>query len=128
MSLIRTQTKGIYGSLTGNILQTVQLGGSLLIPDNISVETPATVRVSADMERLANKVSMHASYIKGGLTDLGDAFKFDSRSLAKVRFIYHMNKFLATGVDYYYYWEQRENGEFKATRYVMPYFGVNIQF
>lgn len=129
LSLANVQkTKGIYGSLTGNILQIVQLGGSLLIPDEISVETPATVRVSADLERLANKFSMHASYIKGGLTDLGDAFTFDERSLAKVRFIYHMNKFLATGVDYYYYWEQKENGNFKATRYVMPYFGVSIQF
>lgn len=119
---------GTYGSLTGHILQTVQLGGSLLIPDQITAETPATVRVSADVERLAEKFSMHASYIKGDLTDLGDAFTFDSRSLAKVRFIYHMNKFLATGVDYYYYWEQRENGEYKATKYVMPYFGVSIQF
>lgn len=119
---------GIYGSLTGNILQTVQLGGSLLLPDKVSAATPATVRVSADLERLANKFSMHASYIKGGLDDLGDAFTFDQRSLAKVRFIYHMNKFLATGVDYYYFWEENENGNLKATRYVMPYFGVSIQF
>jgi hypothetical protein len=120
---------GIYGSLTGHILQTVQLGGSLLLPDNISTETPATVRVSADLERFADKFSMHASYIKGGLDDLGDAFTFDSRSLAKVRFIYHMNRFLATGVDYYYYWEQQgESGNYKAVRYVMPYFGVSIQF
>lgn len=119
---------GIYGSLTGHILQTVQLGGSLLLPDKVSAQTPATIRVHADLERLADKFSMHASYIKGGLDDLGDAFTFDERSLAKVRFVYHMNKFLATGVDYYYYWEEREDGQFKATKYVMPYFGVSIEF
>lgn len=119
---------GIYGSLTGNILQTVQLGGSLLLPDKVSAATPATVRVSADLERLANKFSMHASYIKGDLDDLGDAFTFDERSLAKVRFVYHMNKILATGIDYYYFWEENERGNFRATRYIMPYFGVSIQF
>ncbi len=64
------QVSGIYGSLTGHILNKVQIGGSLLLPDNISAETPATVRVNADLERLADKVSMNASYIKGGLTDL----------------------------------------------------------
>ncbi|MFY0598648.1 MAG: hypothetical protein JXR03_03180 [Cyclobacteriaceae bacterium] len=120
--------KGTYGSLTGHILQVVQLKGSLLLPDKVSAETPATVRISADLERLANKFSMHASYVKGGLDDLGDAFSFDERSLAKLRFIYHLNKFLATGVDYYYYWEPNEEGQLKATRYVMPYFGVSIQF
>jgi hypothetical protein len=119
---------GIYGSLTGQVLNTVKIGGSLLLPDNITAETPATVRVNADLDRLANKISVNASYIKGGLTDLGDAFKFDDKSLAKVRFIYHMNKFLATGVDYYYYWEQQpDSGGYKATRYIMPYFGVSIK-
>ena len=96
------EMSGIYGSLTGHILQKVQLGGSLMLPDNISEETPATVRVNADIDRLGDKVSMHASYIKGNLSTLEDAFTFDERSLAKIRFIYHMNKFLAVGMDYFW--------------------------
>lgn len=128
-SLIGIEKKqGIYGSLTGQILQKVQLGGSLLIPDNISDSSPAVVQVHADMERLANKFSMHASYIKGNLGDLKDAFKFDERSLAKMRFIYHMNRFLATGVDYYWAFTATGDGSYKATKYVMPYVGVSIAF
>lgn len=119
---------GFYGSLTGQILQKVQIGGALMVPDQISATTPALVRVNADMERLADKISIHASYIKGNLDDLGDAFTFDDRSLAKVRFIYHMNKFLAAGVDYYWAFTQVEGGQYKATKYVMPYFGLSIQF
>ena len=66
---------GIYGSLTGHILQKVELGGSLLIPDEISDTSPAVVQVRGNMERLADKYSIYASYVKGNLTDLGDAFK-----------------------------------------------------
>lgn len=119
---------GIYGSLTGHVLQKVQLGGSLLIPDDITETSPAVVQVRADLERLADKFSFHGSYIKGNLTDLGDAFKFDERSLAKMRFIYHMNSFLATGLDYYWAFTPVADGSYQATKYVMPYFGVSIDF
>ncbi len=129
LSLVGTEKmSGIYGSLTGHVLQKVQLGGSLLIPDEISDTSPAVVQLRADMERLANKFSFHGSYIKGNLTDLGDAFKFDERSLAKMRFIYHMNSFLATGVDYYWAFTPTADGSYEATKYVMPYIGVSIQF
>lgn len=128
-SLVGTEKmSGIYGSLTGHVLQKVQIGGSLLLPDDISDTSPAVVQVRADLERLADKFSFHGSYIKGNLTDLGDAFKFDERSLAKMRFIYHMNSFLATGVDYYWAYTPSSDGSYKATKYVMPYIGVSIQF
>lgn len=129
LSLISAEKKkGIYGSLTGHVLQKVIIGGSLMIPDDISDRSPAVVRVHADMERLADKFSFHGSYIKGNLSDLGDAFSLDERSLAKLRFIYHMNKFLATGIDYYYAFTQVDDGSYKVTKTVMPYFGVSISF
>ncbi|CAN0169219.1 unnamed protein product, partial [Chrysoparadoxa australica] len=117
-----------YGSLQGHILPKVQLGGSLMIPDEISEEAPAVVRLNADLERLADKVSLHASYIKGNLATLKDAFIFDENSLAKIRFIYHMNKFLAVGMDYYWAFAPADDGSYKATRYISPYFGLSIAF
>ncbi len=119
---------GIYGSLQGHILNKVQLGGSLLLPDDISDTAPAVVRLNADIDRLGDKVSIHGSYIKGNLSTLKDAFKLDERSLAKVRFIYHLNKFLAAGVDYYWAFAPTADGSFKATQYFSPYFGVSIKF
>ncbi|XOV95074.1 MAG: hypothetical protein ACFHWX_10255 [Bacteroidota bacterium] len=119
---------GIYGSLQGHILHKVQLGGALMIPDEISAESPAVVRLNADLERLADKVSLHANYIKGNLATLKDAFTFDENSLAKVRFIYHMNKFLAVGMDYYWAFAPADDGSYKATRYMSPYFGLSIAF
>ena len=128
-SLVNAENKnGIYGSLTGHVLQKVQLGGSLMIPDDLSEASPAVVRLHADMERLADKFSFHGSYVKGNLADLGDAFRLDERSLAKLRFIYHMNSFLATGVDYYYAFTQVEGGAVEVTKTVIPYFGVSIDF
>ena len=99
-----------------------------MIPDDISDTSPALVRLHADMERLANKISLHGSYVKGNLATLKDAFKFDENSLAKVRFIYHINKFLMAGIDYYWAFALDENGAYKATSYVSPYFGVSIEF
>lgn len=128
-SLISTEKKsGIYGKLEGHVLQKLTLGGSLLIPDNISETAPAIVQLNADMERLADKFSMHGSYVKGNLENLGDAFTFDENSLAKLRFIYHLNRFLATGVDYYWAFTPVSDGSYEATKYVMPYFGVSIDF
>ena len=129
LTLINAEKKnGTYASLTGHILQKVKLGGSVMVPDYYSSDEPATVRLFADMERLANKFSFHGSYIKGNLDWFGDAFKLDERSLAKLRFIYHVNRFLATGVDYYYAFTQVEDGSYQATKTVMPYVGVSIDF
>ncbi|MFT5955223.1 MAG: cell envelope opacity-associated protein A [Cyclobacteriaceae bacterium] len=119
---------GIYGSLTGHILQTIHLGGSLMIPDAIGVESPAVIQLNASAERVADKFSLQGSYLKGNLANLSDAFKLDERSITKVRFIYHMNKFLAAGLDYYWAFTPAADGSFKATRYVSPYFGLSIQF
>ncbi|CAD5246733.1 MULTISPECIES: hypothetical protein [unclassified Imperialibacter] len=119
---------GIYGSLTGHILQKVQLGGSILLPDDVSETAPAVVRLNADVDRLGDKVSIHGSYVKGNLSTLKDAFKLDERSLVKVRFIYHLNRFLAAGVDYYWAFAPTADGSYKATQYFSPYFGVSIKF
>ena len=119
---------GIYGSLTGHILKKIRLGGSLLIPDDISENAPAVIRLNADLPRLGDKISIHGSYIKGNLADLGDAFTFDENSLAKLRFIYHLNDFFVTGIDYYWAFSRVDDGSYKATKFVAPYFGLNIQF
>ncbi len=122
------QMSGTYGSLTGQILGIIELGGSLMLPDNVGITSPATVRVHADVHRLANKVSLHGTYMKGYLASLKDAFKLDNRSVAELRFIYHMNQFLALGVDYYWSFTPTSDGSVKATSYVSPYFGVSIDF
>lgn len=122
------KTAGIYGSLKGHILQKITIGGSLMIPDDISEESPAFVEVNANMERLADKITLQGSYFKGNLSDLGDAFSFDENSLAKVRVMYHLNKWMAAGVDYYWAFTPTENNGFEATKYISPYFGLSINF
>lgn len=127
-TLTAEKKAGIYGSLTGHILQKVRLGGSLLLPDNVSEESPAVIQLNATVDRLANKFSIHALYLKGGLADLSDAFKLDERSVAKVRFAYHMNNWLVVGTDYYWAFTPTADGSIEATEYVSPYIGVSIQF
>ncbi|MEQ8239248.1 MAG: hypothetical protein RIA69_08535 [Cyclobacteriaceae bacterium] len=120
--------EGIYGSVQGHILQKIIIGGSLMIPDNISEASPAFVEVNANLDRLADKISVNGSYFKGNLTDLSDAFSLDENSLAQVRVMYHLNKWMAAGMDYYWAFTPTENGRYEATQYVAPYFGLSISF
>lgn len=127
--LVTAEAKsGIYGSLSGQILNKVSLGGALLVPDEITETSPAFLRFHAQVDRLMDKFSLMGSYTKSNLTDFKDAWILDQNCLAKVRFIYHLNSFLATGIDYYWAFTTKEDGRYKADETVMPYFGLNIAF
>ncbi len=118
--------KGIYGSLTGVIMEKVLLGGSLMIPDNVSEIAPAVMTLNFDASKLFEKFVIKGQYIKGGLTDLSDAFKLDDRSLATARAAYKMYKFLVVGLDYKWTWSKTESGTFEANNYVSPYIGFSM--
>ncbi|MDW7693542.1 hypothetical protein R9C00_02210 [Flammeovirgaceae bacterium SG7u.111] len=118
--------KGIYGNMTFNLLDKVRIGGSLLYPDEISEENPATVRVNAEVVNLFEKLILKGSYIKGNLTSLDDALVLDDRSLATVRAAYRLYKVLVVGVDYHWTFAKVADGSYQLTDHVTPYFGLNI--
>ncbi|PWJ42734.1 hypothetical protein [Sediminitomix flava] len=122
------ETQGIYGSLSASILNMIQVGGSLTLPDNVSEAAPAMVRLDARLLDVVDAISLSGVYYKGGLTDMEDAFKLDERSLASVRAGYKVNRFLTVGVDYMWTWMKTESGSFEASNAIMPYFGFNFDF
>ena len=122
---------GIYGNLQGHILNMIQVGGSLMIPDEIDANNPAMLIGNADLDNLMDKFSLHGRYQKGNLADLSDAFKFDENSQVKLRVAYHVNDFLRAGVDYFWTFVRvEEDGvtKFKADGIVSPYFGFSMTF
>lgn len=121
-------TKGIYGALSVIAMQKVMVGGSLMIPDEVSDINPAILTLNLDASQLMEKFVITGMYVKGGLTGLKDAFKLDERSLLTSRVAYKMYKFLQLGVDYKWTWSKIEDGTFKATHYVTPYFGFQMPF
>jgi len=120
--------KGIYGALSVTALEKVRIGGSLMIPDNFSEEAPAMLTLNMDASRLMEKFIITGQYIKGGLTDLKDAFKLDERSLLSARVAYKMYKFLVVGMDYRWTWSVMEDGTFDADHYATPYIGFHMPF
>lgn len=118
--------KGVYGALAVTALDKVRVGGSLMIPDNVSETAPATLTLDLDASRLMEKFIITGQYIKGGLTELKDAFKLDDRSLLTARVAYRMYKVLVVGLDYKWTWSKQEDGTFDANRYISPYFGLQI--
>ena len=120
-----SSSNGIYGTLSTTILEKFRITGGILLPDVVSEETPALVQVQLETSQLG-KVNIKGSYIKGGLADLSDAFKFDERSLANVDFSYQMASFLLVGVDYKWTFARLEDDTIEATDYYRPYFALTI--
>lgn len=120
--------QGIYGNLAIILFQKFRVNGALLMPDNISAESPALVQVGLEAAKLGDKLTISGHYIKGGLTDLKDAFTLDQRSLANVTLNYQLAKFFYVGADYRWTFARLENGSVKATNFFRPYFGLSFPF
>ncbi len=120
------EQNGIYGNLGIMIFNKFHVNGALLLPDNISAESPALVQVGLEAAKLADKFTISGNYIKGGLTTLSDAFTLDQNSLANVNFVYQLAPFFYVGVDYKWTFAKLENGSIEATDYVRPFFGLSF--
>ena len=118
--------KGIYGSLTGVFMEKVLIGGSLMIPDDVSEIAPGVLTLNFDASKLFEKFVIKGQYIKGGLTSLSDVLVFDERSLATARAAYKMYKFLVVGLDYKWTWSKQADNTFKVNNYVSPYIGFSM--
>jgi len=127
-TLLNAESKqGIYGTLNGTVLGKFKIGGSLLLPDNITENSPAYLRLDASADKLADKFSAHATYMRGNIARLKEAIKIDENSFANARLTYQLNKYLVTGVDYRWtFSKNEETGKVEASSYWMPYFGMNI--
>ncbi|MEO1652383.1 MAG: hypothetical protein AAFU64_02460 [Bacteroidota bacterium] len=120
---------GTYGVLSALIIKKIRIIGGLQVPDQITTESPALVQLGLSLENLIPNLVISGTYVKGELDNLGDAFTLDERSLLNARIAYQVTKRLAAGINYRWtFAEVEENGMnvFKATNYIMPYFGLNF--
>ncbi|EAY30450.1 hypothetical protein [Microscilla marina] len=128
-----TATNGIYGTLSGHLLNKIKITGGLQLPFEISKTNPALLFIQGDATGLIPKVVLSGTYVKGNLFTLQDALVLDDRSLANVRAAYQLYSWLTLGVDFRWTFAKVTNDTFdppiervEATRYVMPYVGINI--
>lgn len=120
---------GTYGVITATIMNNIHISGGLQIPDKVTDATPALIQLALSVDELIPNVIVQGSYLKGNLGNLADAFKLDERSLLNARFAYKINKNFVAGLDYRWtFAEVEQDGQllYKATNYVMPYFGLNF--
>lgn len=117
--------QGIYGNLALIFFQKFRINGALLLPDQITVESPALVQVGLQAANLG-KLTVSGNYIKGNLTSLNDAFRLDQRSLANILLSYQLASFLYVGVDYRWTFAKLEDGSIQATDYFRPFFGLSF--
>lgn len=92
--------KGIYGNITGQILNAILIRGALLLPDNPSVSSPAMLNISASLDKFLGKMSLRLSYYKGNLESLSKALDMDG-AVASLRVGYYPYEYLMVGIDYF---------------------------
>ena len=120
------QQQGIYGNLSLMLFSKFRVNGALLLPDQISAESPALVQVGLEAAKLADKLTISGNYIKGGLLNLNDAFTLDQRSLANFNIVYQLAPFFYVGTDYRWTFAKLEDGSIEATDYIRPFFGLSF--
>ena len=118
--------QGIYGSLFATLIDKIHVGGSILLPDNVSETSPALLQLSAEAPNLIPKFMLSAHYLKGNIADLSDALVIDENSIATVRVAYKILPFLLAGVDYKWTFLTTEDGSFEADHTIMPYVGLHF--
>lgn len=122
------EKRGVYGTLTATVLNKFRIGGGLMLPDNPTDETPAMLQLMTDASDVIPRVVLRASYIKGNISTLKEAFTVDQRSLVSALVAYKVVEKpfvdLVAGVDYRWTYAQTNDGLFEATNHAMPYFGL----
>lgn len=120
------EQQGIYGNLSIMLFSKFRINGAILLPDQISAESPALVQVGLEAAKLADKLTISGNYIKGGLQNLNDAFTLDQRSLANFNIVYQLAPFFYVGTDYRWTFARLEDGSIEATDYIRPFFGLSF--
>lgn len=118
---------GTFGRLDAQILNQITITGALYVPDNVSIVNPGMVQFNAQSPQIG-PISVRATYIKSGLSNMGDALTLDERSQAFARISYNISKYFITGLEYRWTFARVEDGSFKATNFVSPFFALNIPF
>lgn len=122
------KSQGIYGKLGSEILGLIKIEGELLLPDDLQNSNRGAILGINLQTKDIGKFSIKGKYVKAQLSDLGDAFTLDQRSLANVLVVYKLNKFIETGVDYQWTFAEQSDGSFKANNQVRPYVGARFKF
>ena len=125
-SLLTAKSKaGLYGSLTGHVINFLKIRGSLLFPDD-RLNGAGMVNIVASTPQSA-KIVLTARYYKGNADTFEDMFDIEN-SIASLRIGYQLNSFLVLAVDYYRTFGKNSAEGYSYVDQVMPRVAFRYQF
>lgn len=98
LASIDEETKGVFGTLYGKILGTVEIIGSYQHLD--ARPKSGILHVGADATKLIPSLALHAAYDKMNIANTKDIFTLDNRSIARVGLGYKVKPYLIVYMDY----------------------------
>jgi len=116
---IQKETKGVFGELAGNILNTIRLVGNYQYLD----QTPNSgiLHLAADSGDKIPVLAFQATYDKMGIETINDAFTLDDRSIARIGVGYKVKPYLMLFMDYIHTFQFDEaKNKYKAQKRISP--------
>ncbi len=120
------ETRGIYGSLTFDVVNKIFVSGGVLMPDAVSEEQPATAFLNLNVPDLIPKTYLNGRIIKSNVTSLSSVIELDEYTQANLIAAYKILPFFHVGVDYRWTFIPAANNTLSIDYQVMPYVGLNI--
>ena len=116
---IQDETKGVFGELSGHVLNTIRLVGNFQRLDQ--TKNSGILRIAADSGDRLPILALQAAYDKFGIETLNDAFTLDDRSIARIGIGYKVKPYLMLFMDYIhtYRFDEVQN-RYKAQKRYSP--------
>ncbi len=124
---ITEETKGVFGTLYGKILGTVEVIGSFQHLD--ARPKSGILHVGADATKLIPSLALHAAYDKMNIANTKDVFTLDNRSIARVGLGYKVKPYLIIYMDYIWSFvlDEKEN-VYKPQERIEPRISLRYPF
>jgi len=119
LALVQEETKGVFGELTGHILNTIRLVGNFQRLDQ--TKNSGILHLAADSGDRIPVIALQATYDKMGIETLNDAFTLDDRSIARIGIGYKVKPYLMLFMDYIHTFQFDEaKNKYKAQKRFSP--------
>lgn len=116
---VTEETQGIFGELSGFILNTIRLTGNFQRLDDM--KNSGILHLAAEVPDAVPKIAAHATYDRRAIEKGSDLFKLDDNSIARVGLGYKIKPYLMLFMDYIYTFRyDEEKNKYKAQERFEP--------
>jgi hypothetical protein len=123
---------GMYFKMGASVLDKIILNTNIIFDDKIDQQHPAEMYVGLDLSNIVKKLTFYTSMHKADITNFQDILHFDKNTLFETLAAWQIYEVpviklqFITGLDFKWTYAFLANKDFTATRYISPFFKINL--